>query len=93
MYDTKKVHFLNVRLSDKEFNILETIMETFSQNQSDAIRTALRSARVFSSVTIREAFKPEMLELLLKSKEFREKVLLIDALKTIPQLEKEIGFK
>jgi len=86
----KKKHYVNVKLDDEEKKILEDLKEAFSENTSDAIRRALRFARALCVLPIQDVIKPVMLDQLLKDEDFRRKATLVDVIKEIPQLEREV---
>ena len=86
---------LNAKLRDEQYSLILSIKEVAGlDSDSAAIRHVLRLARVIydDGLTINAAFKDSFLKLL-NDERFRENCILVDALKTIPQLEKELGIK
>lgn len=84
---------LNVRISDNEALILNEAKEEFGQETiSSTIRSLIRMVNVLFSphMTIDRAvcdhFKP-----LLSDPKFIENCPIADILKTVPQMEKELG--
>ena len=60
---------------------------------SNALRDLIRFANVFFDprLTVSKALKPGMLAGLLESEKFRREVAICDIIKSVPQLEKELG--
>jgi hypothetical protein len=84
---------VSFKITDEEFEVLEWIRDARGfKTITDAFRDIIRLARVLfdERLTIERAFKPSMLKLLRESEEVAKTVPLIDALKTIPQMEKEL---
>lgn len=83
---------LNVRLSDQEWEIVETIKKVMGfRTISDAVKNIIRFARVFfdDRLTIKKAIRPSLLHLL-KDEKMWDRVALCDLIKTIPELEREL---
>lgn len=84
---------LNVKLEDEYFNIIELVREGMGlRTTSDAVRHIIGLARVLynDGLTISMAMKESFTEMLGDEK-FRDNCILVDALKTIPALEKSLG--
>jgi hypothetical protein len=84
---------VSFKITDEELEVLKWVREARGfHTLTDAFRDLLRLARVLfdDRLTVEKALKPSMLKLIREDERFAKSVPLIDVLKTIPQMEREL---
>jgi hypothetical protein len=86
----KKGILLNVRLSERELEVIRNIKDARGHETiSDAIRELIRFAEVYfdDRLTVEVAFKPHILKMVRENFDLFTKYPVSDLLKSVPELE------
>lgn len=92
-HDATRKENITVRLDEVEKGVLERIKDISGfKNRSDSLRQCIRLANVIFDprLTVKKAFMPEMLKMLIENEEIRNETPLSHLLKPVHKIEESL---